>query len=73
MNIHSSPEANPCRYIKSKNSFGMLEDGSNWSGIEDPNATFWCIKSAGAIGPDNGVVGPKQCMAGRTCYTDVKK
>jgi hypothetical protein len=71
MNNSKSPKPTPCRYIKSKNSFGMLEDGSNWSGIEDPNATYWCNKSAGPVGPDNGIVGPKTCMKGRKCFENM--
>lgn len=47
----------------------MLEGGDNkWFGIEDPNATYWCNKTAGAMGPDNGFVGPKMCVEGRKCY-----
>lgn len=46
----------------------MLVSGENWHDIEDPNATYWCIKTSGAMGPDNGVVGPKQCQAKRKCY-----
>ena len=72
MNKPDLKEAPPCRYIKSKNSFGMLEDGGNWSGIEDPNASYWCNKTAGPVGPDNAVVGPKQCIEGRKCYLIVE-
>lgn len=61
-------ELKPCRFLKGKNSFGMLVSGENWHDIEDPNATYWCIKTSGAMGPDNGVVGPKQCQAKRKCY-----
>ena len=57
-----------CRYLKSKNSFGMLEGGDRWSGIEDPNATFWCIKTSGPVGPDNNLVGSKYCKEGRKCF-----
>ena len=60
----------PCRYLKSKNSFGMLEGGDHWLGIEDPNATFWCIKTQGPFGPDNGVVGSKMCAEGRKCFKE---
>ena len=46
----------------------MLESGTEWLGIEDPNTTFWCIKTSGPVGPDNGVVGAKICVEGRSCY-----
>lgn len=68
MNKPNLKETSPCHFLKAKNSFGMLEDSDNWSGIEDPNATYWCIKTAGPIGPDNDVVGPNKCFDGRKCY-----
>lgn len=68
MNQTQPQKASPCRNLKSKNSFGLLEDSSNWYGIEDPNATYWCIKSSGAAGPDNGIVSPKTCVKGRKCF-----
>ena len=59
-----------CRFLKSKNSFGMLEGDGNWSGVEDPNASFWCNKTAGAVGPDNMFAGVKVCVTGRKCYAE---
>jgi hypothetical protein len=46
----------------------MLEEGNSWRGVDDPNTSFWCIKSSGPVGPDNGVVGSKQCVEGRKCF-----
>ena len=46
-----------CRFLKAKNSFGTLEGGDNdWYVMEDANAIYWCVKSLGAGGPDNGPV-----------------
>lgn len=67
-NLENKSNSPPCRYIKAKNSFGLLEGAENWSGIEDPNATYWCNKSAGPVGPDNGIVGPGTCIDGRRCF-----
>ena len=64
-----SPENSPCRYLKAKNSFGMLEGGDGlWRGPEDASTQFWCVRSAGPVGPDNGPVGPKLCVEGRKCF-----
>jgi len=68
MNHSSTAKSSVCRFLKAKNSFGMLEEGSSWQGIEDPNTTFWCIKSSAPVGPDNGIVGAKQCVEGRKCF-----
>lgn len=68
MNQPSPPKTSPCRFLKAKNSFGMVESGEHWHGIEDPSASYWCVKSSGPVGPDNGMVGPKQCITGRKCF-----
>ena len=58
-----------CRYLKGKNPFGTLEGGSQpWRVTDDPNTIYWCVKSMGAGGPDNGPIDPKLCRAGRVCY-----
>ncbi|MEJ2594819.1 MAG: hypothetical protein P8100_06760 [bacterium] len=58
-----------CRYLRAKNSFGMMEGGEDpWYGIEDPNATFWCVRTSGPTGPDNNVCSMHSCLPGRKCY-----
>jgi hypothetical protein len=58
-----------CRYLKGKNPFGTLEGGDQpWRVTDDPNTIYWCVKSLGAAGPDNGSIEPKLCRAGRSCY-----
>lgn len=58
-----------CRFLKAKNPFGTLEGGSNdWYVYDDANTIYWCVKSTGAAGPDNGLVDPKRCIPGRKCY-----
>ncbi len=58
-----------CRFLKGKNTFGTLEGGDHdWHVIDDPNTIYWCVKSMGAGGPDNGPVDPKLCRPGRSCY-----
>lgn len=71
MNKPHLKEKHVCRFLKSKNSFGMLEGGDHWSGIEDPNATFWCNKTSGPVGPDNKFVGAKDCVEGRRCFVSL--
>jgi hypothetical protein len=62
-------EVKLCHYLKAKNSFGVLEGGDNqWSGIDDANTQFWCVKTGDAIGPDNELVGSTVCISGRKCF-----
>lgn len=47
----------------------MMEGGDNpWHLLDDANTISWCINSAGAVGPDNGLVSPMQCTKGRSCF-----
>lgn len=70
-------EAKPehlCKYLRARNPFGMMEGGEHpWWLMDDANTIFWCINSAGAAGPDNGLVGPKSCQPGRACYKNNKE
>jgi len=60
-----------CRFLKAKNSFGMLEGGDNhWFEIADASTQFWCVKSTGGAGPDNDFVSPGKCVKGRICFQD---
>lgn len=64
-------DAKFCRFLKAKNPFGTLEGGDNdWYVLEDANTIYWCVKSLGAGGPDNGPVDPRLCISGRKCYRD---
>jgi len=62
-------EVKNCRYLKAKNSFGMLEGGDNqWFNIDNANTQFWCVKTGDAIGPDNELVGSTFCISERKCF-----
>lgn len=58
-----------CSCLRARNPYGMMEGGDHpWRFMDDANTIYWCIISAGAAGPDNGLVGVKKCLPGRSCY-----
>jgi len=58
-----------CKYLKAKSPYGPVEGGDNpWFLLDQANTICWCIKSAGGAGPDNGLVSPGACLAGRKCF-----
>jgi hypothetical protein len=60
-----------CKFLKAKNPFGTLEGGSNeFYTFDDANTIYWCVKSLGAGGPDNGPIEPGMCISGRGCYRE---
>ena len=71
MDQHGKKESSVCKFLRSKNSFGMNEGGgAGWSGISDPNATIWCNLTMGPVGPDNKLVSPESCTNKRRCFRD---
>ncbi len=62
-------EGRICKCLRGRNPYGMTEGGENpWYLLDDANTIYWCILSAGAAGPDNYLVDPKWCVAGRSCF-----
>ncbi len=60
---------NICKFLRARNSYGMMEGGDQpWLLLDDANTICWCITSAGAMGPDNGLVSPMECKEGRSCF-----
>ncbi len=58
-----------CKFLRARNPYGMMEGGDNpWLLLDDANTICWCINSAGAVGPDNDLVSPTSCKAGRSCF-----
>jgi hypothetical protein len=58
-----------CRFLRAKNSFGMLEgDDGFWSGIEDPATQYWCVKTGHAFGPDSRPVSKVDCTEVWGCF-----
>lgn len=63
-----------CKYLRARNPYGMMEGGDHpWWLLDDANTICWCIASAGAAGPDNGLVEPKRCREGRVCFVAPEK
>lgn len=67
---HTKPnKISICKFLRARNPYGMMEGGDDpWLLLDDANTTCWCINSAGAMGPDNGLVSPMHCTKGRSCF-----
>lgn len=64
-----SKTKNLCKFLRARNPYGMMEGGEHpWLLLDDANTICWCINSAGAMGPDSGLVSPVKCVEGRTCF-----
>ena len=69
MDNNKSNTLGTCKFLRARNPYGMMEGGDNpWHLLDDANTISWCINSAGAVGPDNGLVSPVECTKGRSCF-----
>jgi hypothetical protein len=58
-----------CKYLRAKNSYGLMEGGDNpWTMLDQANMICWCIKTGGMSAPDSGYVSPQKCKGGRKCF-----
>ncbi len=58
-----------CKFLRARNPYGMMEGGDQpWLLLDDANTICWCINSAGASGPDDGLVSTSGCKEGRSCF-----
>jgi hypothetical protein len=59
-----------CRHVRSKGAGVVYGDPVRWENGFSPTAVFWCLNTAEPIGPDDQVVHPHACVAGRVCFCD---
>jgi len=69
LNNQSTPTI--CNLLRTKTAFGgyQLDDQpANWQSGESTTAVFWCLRTMGSAGPDEGFAHPSVCRAGRSCF-----
>ena len=68
--MNAVPDAVPmvCRRLRSKGAGVVYGEAVRWENGSYPNATFWCLVTADALGPDDGFVHPHACTAARACF-----
>lgn len=57
-----------CRRLRTKQSFMHAVGDDSWKTGESSTSSYWCLRTMGAHGPDEGFVHPRQCKDGRGCY-----
>jgi hypothetical protein len=57
-----------CRYIRTKTSFGNCVGYQPWQRGDSSTAAYWCLQTMAACGPDDTLVHPHTCCAGRSCF-----
>lgn len=58
-----------CKYLKSKKSFMHSgNDPERWRTNKSRTSQYWCSKTMGVNGPDDGQVHPEECQEHRACF-----
>jgi hypothetical protein len=58
----------PCRHLRNKGMY-VYTDGPGESDGADDHAVYWCLKTMKSFGPDDDMVGGRECRdASRSCY-----
>jgi hypothetical protein len=57
-----------CKHLRSKGAGVVYGNPVRWENGWYPNGVFWCLDTADAIGPDDGLVHPHACVARRACF-----
>ena len=58
-----------CEHLRAKGAFGLLGgEAVPWQSGEYTNATYWCLCTMDAVGPDDRVAHAQDCRAGRPCF-----
>lgn len=58
-----------CEHLRAKGPFGQLGgEEVPWQSGEYTNATYWCLCTMDAVGPDDRVVHAQDCRDRRPCF-----
>jgi hypothetical protein len=59
----------PCRHLRSKGMYVYTDGLASESLDEDDSTIYWCFKSMKSFGPDDEMVGGRECRdPSRSCY-----
>jgi hypothetical protein len=70
--LHIDPGTAPpvCRWLRTRQTLGTYLDGVvlPWEAGENTSAAYRCLHTSGPVGPDDLIVHPHECRAGRVCF-----
>lgn len=65
----TEPLAAPCRHLRSNRMYVFSDGSDNPDAEVNDSSNCWCLHTMKPIGPDDGLVDPRECRnAARSCY-----
>jgi hypothetical protein len=64
-----APTGPPCLHLRSKGMYVYTDMPADDLHEDDGATAYWCLKTMKEFGPDDGLVGRRDCRdPGRSCY-----
>jgi hypothetical protein len=60
--------AERCRHLRTKMMFLADDWDAHATAHPSTTAAYWCLKTMGPVGPDDGPATLDECRVGRDCY-----
>jgi hypothetical protein len=57
-----------CRHLRTKMMSVVMDYDEHASEYPSTSAAYWCLKTMGPVGPDDGPAELDDCRAGRACF-----
>ncbi len=57
-----------CRHLRTKMMFVTNDWEARAADYPSSTASYWCLKTMSAAGPDEGLAALGECRAGRSCF-----
>jgi len=57
-----------CQSLRTKRYYISDAPPATYLAEETATTGYWCLKTMGAVGPDDNFVGPSECKGHRACY-----
>jgi hypothetical protein len=57
-----------CRHLRTKMMSVVTEWEEHATEFPSTSAAYWCLRTMGPVGPDDGPAELDDCRAGRACY-----
>jgi hypothetical protein len=57
-----------CRHLRTKMMSVVVEWDAHAAEFPSTSAAYWCLRTMGPVGPDDGPADLDDCRNGRSCY-----
>jgi hypothetical protein len=60
-----------CQHLRTKRYYISDAPPATYLAEETATTGYWCLRTMGTIGPDDGFASPGRCTVARPCYREI--